>query len=85
MIAMLTIGVFFLLLILVYPAVCALITLYGTLKKRKARKIFQGIEAISEIDAATDRLKKYAFFVSLVITFFVVAPFIALVVIADLP
>ena len=51
-----TIGVFFLLLILVYPAVCAVITLFGALKKRTALKTIQGMNTISEIDRTTDRL-----------------------------
>ncbi len=78
-----TIGVFFLLLILVYPAVCAVITLFGALKKRTALKTIQGMNTISEIDRTTDRLKESAFIISIVVAFFVVAPFIAFVLIAN--
>jgi hypothetical protein len=38
MIAMMTIGVFFLLLVLVYPFACAVVTLCGALRKRNARR-----------------------------------------------
>jgi hypothetical protein len=84
MIAIMTIGVFFLLLVLAYPTVCIMITLVGTLKKRTARKLFQDTASIEAIDQATDRLKKSAFIISIGVSFFILAPFIALMVIADL-
>ena len=84
MIALITIGVFFLLLVMVYPAACTILSLLAALKKRKARHLGLDHESIEEIDQATDHLKKTAFIVSLILTFFVAAPFIALVVIADL-
>jgi hypothetical protein len=82
--AMITFGVFFLLLVLVYPSACAVVTLYGALRKRNARKLDLNTACIEQIDRSIDRSKKTAFTLSIIVTFFVVAPFIALVVLFDL-
>lgn len=84
MIAMMTIGVFFLLLVLVYPFACAVVTLYGALRKRNARRLDLDGACIERIDRSIDRSKKTAFTLSIIVSFFVVAPFIALVVLTDL-
>ncbi len=84
MMAIITMGVCFLLLVLVYPTVCTIITAIGIRKKKTARKLGQGAETIEQIDQSIDTLKKSAFTISLVVTFFILAPFITLVFITDL-
>jgi hypothetical protein len=83
MTALMSIGAFFLLLVTVYPAVCAAISLLGAARKRKALRSSQPPGVVRAIDDATDRLKNAAFIISLVVTFFVAAPFIVLILIAD--
>ena len=84
MIIIMTIGAFFLLLVLVYPVVCIAIALYGILEKKKASQLYRKNSQIHRIDQATDRRKKAAFWISMVLTFFIVAPFIVLAVVAGL-
>jgi hypothetical protein len=81
MVALSTIVIFFFVLVIVYPSAVGVLVLYGWIKKRRIlRNDARGAMA-AQIDATTDRLKHRLFIISIVLAFFVVAPFLALLVV----
>lgn len=78
MVALSTIIIFFFVLVVVYPAVVGILVLYGWIKKRRVIGNLTGDTQAAQIDEATDRLKNRLFIISLVLAFFVIAPFLAL-------
>jgi hypothetical protein len=78
MVALSTIIIFFFVLVVVYPAVVGILVLYGWIKKRRVIGNLAGDTQAAQIDEATDRLKNRLFIISLVLAFFVIAPFLAL-------
>jgi uncharacterized sodium:solute symporter family permease YidK len=78
MVALSTIVIFFFVLVIIYPATVAVLVLIGWIKKRRVlRNDPRGTKAV-QIDENTDRLKNRVFIISIVIAFFVIAPFLAL-------
>jgi multisubunit Na+/H+ antiporter MnhC subunit len=78
MVALSTIVIFFFVLVIIYPATVAVLVLIGWIKKRRVlRNDPRGTKAV-QIDENTDRLKNRLFIISIVIAFFVIAPFLAL-------
>jgi hypothetical protein len=81
MIALSTIVIFFFVLVIFYPATAALWVGAGCIKKRRVlRDDPDGAQAV-RIDAATDRQKNRFFIISIIIAFFVIAPFLALLMV----
>ena len=81
MTALMTIVFFFFVLLILYPAAAAALALYGWVKKRRAIQNNSGSAIVARIDEATDRLKNRWFIISIVLAFFVIAPFLALLMI----
>ncbi len=84
MIALFNIAMFFLLLVLVYPTVCAMLALVAWIQKRRQCAGKENSACIARIDARIDRLKAKSFKVSLLLLFFAVAPFLTLWLMAHL-
>ncbi len=80
MTALMTVVFFFFVLLILYPAAAAAVALCGWVKKRRAIQNHSGSAIVAQIDATTDRLKNRWFIISLVLAFFVIAPFLALLV-----
>jgi hypothetical protein len=78
MVALSTIVIFFFVLVIIYPAMVALLVLVGWIKKRRVLRNDPGGTRAVQIDEDTDRLKNRVFIISIVIAFFVIAPFLAL-------
>ena len=82
MIALSTIVIFFFVLVLLYSAVAVLLALYARIKKHRAIKHNAGGAMIlAQIEDTTDRLKNRWFIIVLVLGFFVIAPFLAFLMI----
>ena len=81
MVALYTIVISFFLLLLVYPLAVIVVVLYGWLQKRRIKKADSNSRSLDEIDDHTDRLKNRLFVISIVIVFFLMAPFLALLTI----
>jgi hypothetical protein len=81
MIALSTIVIFFFVLVIVYPAAVSLVVLVGWVKKRRLGRNSAGGAKIARIDEATDRMKSRLFIISIVVAFFVIAPFLALLMV----
>jgi hypothetical protein len=80
MVALTTIVIFFFVLVIIYPVAVSLLALAGWIKKRRIILNDAASTKASQIDAITDRLKSRLFIISLVLAFFVIAPFLALLV-----
>jgi hypothetical protein len=80
MVALSTIVIFFFILVVVYPAVVGILVFTGWIKKRRVNPNDAGTRA-AQIDEATDRLKNRLFIISLILAFFVIAPFLALLMV----
>ena len=78
MIALFTIAIFFFLLVLVYPAVCALLAFAAWYRIRRVKGTADEEVCVARIEARTDQLKNKAFKISILLLFFGVAPFTAL-------
>ncbi len=81
MTALMTIVFFFFVLLILYPAAAAAVALYGWTRKRRAIQKDSGSAIVDRIDEMTDRLKNSWFIISVVLAFFVIAPFLALLMI----
>jgi hypothetical protein len=81
MIALSTIVIFFFVLVIIYPAAVSLVVLVGWTKKRRIARNAAGSTTIARIDEATDRLKSRLFIISVVVAFFAIAPFLALLMV----
>lgn len=81
MIALSTIVIFFFVLVIIYPAAVGILVLFGWLKKRRVIQHDDGSTQTAQIDEAIDRLKNRFFIISIVIAFFVIAPFLALLMV----
>ena len=81
MVALSTIILCFFVLVIIYPVAVGLVVLVGYVKKRRViRKGDAGLTT-DQIDHAVDRLKNRIFIISVVIAFFVIAPFLALLMV----
>jgi len=78
MTALMTVVFFFFVLLIIYPAAAAAVALYSWIKKRRAIRNGTGSTIIAQIDEKTDRLKNRWFIISIVLAFFVIAPFLVL-------
>lgn len=81
MIALSTIVIFFFVLVIIYPAAVSLLVLIGWVKKRRIIQNDAGGTEAARIDEATDKLKNRLFIISIVLAFFVIAPFLALLMV----
>ena len=81
MVALYTIVISFFLLLLVYPLAVIVVVLCGWLQKRRIKKADPNSHRLHEIDDHTDRLKNRLFVISIVLVFFLMAPFLALLTI----
>lgn len=81
MIALSTLVIFFFVLVIIYPATAALLVLAGWMKKRRVIQNDPGGTKAVQIDEDTDRLKNRVFIISIIIDFFVIAPFLALLMV----
>jgi hypothetical protein len=81
MIALSTLIIFFFVLVIIYPAAVSLLVLIGWVKKRRIiQNDAEGTKA-ARIDEATDKLKNRIFIITIVLAFFVIAPFLALLMV----
>jgi len=78
MIALSTIVIFFFVLVVIYPVAVALLVSAGWVKKRRGAQNSAESPTADQIDATIDRLKNRLFIISIIIAFFVIAPFLAL-------
>jgi hypothetical protein len=81
MTALMTVVFFFFVLLIIYPAAAAALSLYSWIKKRQAIRDDTGGAIIAQIDETTDRLKNRWFIISVVLAFFVIAPFLVFLMI----
>jgi hypothetical protein len=81
MIALSTIVIFFFVLVIIYPTTVAVLVLAGWVKKRRVIQNDAGKTKTIQIDEAIDRLKNRFFIISVIIAFFVIAPFLALLMV----
>jgi hypothetical protein len=81
MVALSTIILCFFVLVIIYPVAVGLVVLAGYMKKRRVMRTGDAGPATDQIDHAVDRLKNRVFIISLVIAFFVIAPFLALLMV----
>jgi hypothetical protein len=81
MIAITNVVIFFLVLAVIYPAAITVLALLTWLRKRLAMKAEDRRELLERIDESTDKLKDQLFIIVIVVTFFVIAPFLALLLI----
>ncbi len=78
MIALSTIVIFFFVLVVIYPLAVALLVTAGWVKKRRGIQNSAESQTANQIDDTIDRLKNRLFIISIIIAFFVIAPFLAL-------
>jgi hypothetical protein len=76
MYALSTLVIFFFVLIGIYTAAAAMVNLYGWIRKRRALQNKLCGETIEQIDQIKDRLKDRLFFISVLWAFFIIAPFL---------
>ena len=81
MTALVTVVFFFFVLLILYPAAAVIVALYSWVKKRRAIQNNSGSAVVAQIEATTDKLKNRCFIISIVLAFFVIAPFLALLMI----
>jgi hypothetical protein len=67
--------------LIIYPAAAVAVALYRWIKKRQAIRHDTGGTIIAQIDETTDRLKNRWFIISVVLAFFVIAPFLVFLII----
>jgi len=72
---------FFLALLLIYPAAAAVLSLTAWLRKRRAMQADSRDLVVHALDEQTDKLKNMLFLICIIISFFVIAPFFALLMI----
>jgi len=80
MIAITNLVIFFTVLAVIYPAATTVLALLTWLRKRRIQAEDRR-ELLERIDKSTDKLKDQLFIISIVVTFFVIAPFLALLLI----
>lgn len=78
MVALSTVAIFFFLLVMVYPALCAVLAADAWYRKRRARGKAKERQIIADIETRTDKLKAIAFRLSILLLFFAAAPFLAI-------
>jgi hypothetical protein len=78
MTALMTFVIFFFVLLIIYPAAAAAVALYSWVRKRRAIRNDTFSDSVAQIDETTDQLKNRWFVISLVLAFFVIAPFLVL-------
>ncbi len=78
MAALMTIVLFFFILLILYICASSAVVLSAWLLKRRATRSGAGRLSMAEIDETTDRLKNRWFIISIVLAFFVIAPFFVL-------
>ena len=81
MTALMTVVLFFFVLLVIYPAAAVAVALYSWVKKRQAIRNDTGGTIIAQIDETTDMLKNRWFIISVVLAFFVIAPFLVFLMI----
>ena len=81
MIAITNVLIFFLVLTVIYPAAVTVLALLTWLRKRLVMKAENRRELLERIDESTNKLKDQLFIISIVVIFFVIAPFLALLLI----
>ena len=81
MIAITNVVIFFVVLVAIYPAATTVLALLTWFRKRLAMKAENRLELLERIDESTDKLKDQLFIIITVVTFFVIAPFLALLLI----
>ena len=81
MTALMTVVFFFFVLLIIYPAAAVAVALYSWIKKRQAIRDDTGGTIIAQIDETSDRLKNRWFIISVVLAFFVIAPFLVFLMI----
>ena len=81
MIALSTMVIFFFVLVIIYPAAVGVLVFVGWVKKRRMIQLDGGGSRTDQVDEAIDRLKNRIFIISIVIAFFVIAPFLALLMV----
>jgi predicted PurR-regulated permease PerM len=79
MTALFAIITFFFIFVVVYLAVAAVLAVVTGWLKRRARRKGAG-DKVLEIEQRMDRVKEKAFLIALVLTFFIITPFVVIVV-----
>jgi len=83
MIAITNVIIFFAVLLVIYPAATIVLALLTWLRKRRAMQAEDSRELLERIDESTDRLKDQMFIICIVVTCFVIAPFLTLLLIIN--
>jgi hypothetical protein len=81
MTALMTVVFFFFVLLIVYPATAVAVALYSWIQKRRAIRNNTANTSLAQIEETSDRLKNRWFIISIVLALFVIAPFLALLMI----
>ncbi len=81
MAALTNVVIFFAVLVVIYLAGTAVLTLLAWLRKRRANHAEDPRERLERIDESTDRLKEQLFLGSVILAFFVIAPLMVLILI----
>lgn len=76
MYALSTLVIFLFVLIGIYSSAAVVVNLYGWIRKRRALQNKLGGETIEQIDQIKDSLKDCLFFISVFLAFFIIAPFL---------
>lgn len=79
MIAIANVVIFFAVLALMYPAAAGVLAIWTWFRKRRATRAENCREFLERIDESADRLKDQLFIIFIMVAFFGIAPFVALV------
>ena len=81
MAAIINVVIFFAVLTMIYPAATTVLALLTWLRKRRTMQAEGRRELLERIDESADKLKDQLFIISIVMAFFVIAPFMVLLLI----
>ena len=81
MITISNVVIFLMVLVVIYPVATVILTLLTWFRKRRAMQAKNRRELLEQINESTDKLKDQMFIISIVVTFFVIAPFLAFLLI----
>ncbi len=82
MVAITDVVIFLMALAVIYPAATAVLALLTWFRKRRVMQVEEDSrELLERIDESTDKLKEQLFIISIVVTFFVIAPFLVLLLV----
>ena len=83
MVALATLIIFFAVLLLIFLAAAVVLALWVWFRKRRVGRAANAGILLERIDESADRIKNQLFIISIVLALFVVAPFLALLMILN--